>query len=279
MLVAACAAFGLLVGSFLTVVIVRVPAGDSVVRHRSRCPGCGSAIAVRDSIPVVSWLLLHARARCCTARVSALYPLVEVGTAVAFALVAVWVQPAPGALTGAGGPASGVLVPEAWRGSLWPLPAFLYLAAVSVALAVIDVQHRRLPFWIVVPSWWIAGGLLGAAALLMGRGDAAVRMVLGGLAYWVVYRLLYGLGRGRWIGFGDVRLAGLLGVYLAWVSWGVLAVGAYLAMLVAGAVFVALLLARRVNLKTALPYGPSMVAGAWLSLIFGPQLLSTYLGV
>ena len=279
-LVAVCAVLGLLVGSFLNVVIARVPAGESVVRPRSRCPRCGAPIAARDNVPVVSWLLLRGRARCCGVPISARYPAVELVTAASFALVAAWSIGAFGAGASdaaAAVPASGPLVPAAWGGSLWPLPAFEFLAAVSVALVAVDLEHLRLPFWLVVPSWWIGAGLLGGAALLMGRPDAAVRMLLGGVAYWGLYRLLYAVSRGR-LGYGDVRLAGLLGGYLAWVSWGTLVLGAYLATFVGGIAFVGLLLARRAGLKTELPYGPPMIIGAWLGLFWGQQLADAYIG-
>ena len=277
-LVAVCAVLGLLVGSFLNVVIARVPAGESVVRPRSRCPRCGAPIAARDNVPVVSWLLLRARARCCGVPISVRYPLVELVTAAAFAVVAAWSTSAFGAAgSSAASGAAGPLVPAAWGGSLWPLPAFAYLAAVSVALVAIDLEHLRLPFWLVVPSWWIGAGLLVGAALLLGRPDAAVRTLLGGLAYWGLYRLMYAVSRGR-LGYGDVRLAGLLGGYLGWVSWGTLALGAYLGTVVGGLAFVALLLARRAGFKTELPYGPPMIIGAWLGLFWGQQLADAYVG-
>jgi leader peptidase (prepilin peptidase)/N-methyltransferase len=225
----------------------------------------------------VSWLLLRGRARCCGAPISRRYPLVELVTAASFALVAAWSTGAFAAGGDTGASASEALTPAAWDGSLWPLPAFLFLAAVSVALVAIDLEHLRLPFWVVVPSWWIGAGLLVGAALLMGHGEAAVRMVLGGLAYWGLYRLIYALSRGR-LGYGDVRLAGLLGGYLAWVSWGALVLGAYLGTLVGGVAFVALLLARRAGFKTELPYGPPMIVGAWLGLFWGQQLAAAYVG-
>ena len=274
-MIVASAVLGLLVGSFLNVVIARVPAGESVVRPPSRCPRCGESIAPRDNVPVLSWLLLRGRARCCGTPISARYPVIELTTAGAFALVAAWCS---AAFAGSGeGDPSAALTPAAWGGSLWPLPAFLFLAASSVALVAIDLEHLRLPFWVVVPSWWIGAGLLVGAALLMGHGDAAVRMLLGGLAYWGLYRLLYALSRGR-LGYGDVRLAGLLGGYLAWVSWGALVVGAYLGTIVGGVAFAALLVARRAGFKTELAYGPPMIVGAWLGLFWGQQLAAAYTG-
>ena len=88
--IAVCAVVGLAVGSFLNVVIARVPEGRSVIRPGSRCPRCGAPIAPRDNVPVVSWLLLHGRARCCGGRIPVRYPLVELGTGAAFAVVAAW---------------------------------------------------------------------------------------------------------------------------------------------------------------------------------------------
>ncbi len=271
MLIAACTLLGLVVGSFLNVVIARVPVDESVVRPGSRCPGCGVPIAPRDNVPVVSWLLLRGRARCCGVRISPIYPAVELGTGLAFALVAAWA-------TGGAGDAdrAGVLQPAAWE-SLWPLPAFLYLAAVSIALVVIDLQHLRLPFWIVVPSWWVSAVLLAGAALLVGHPDAAVRMLLGGVTYWAFFRLLHAVSRGK-LGYGDVRLAGLLGQYLGWVSWGTLVLGAYLGLFVGGLVFIGLFVVRVVGRKTELPYGPPMIVGAWLGLVWGQQIADAYLG-
>jgi leader peptidase (prepilin peptidase) / N-methyltransferase len=123
-LIVLAAAFGLIVGSFLNVVIARVPDGESVVRPGSRCPACLVPIAPRDNVPVLSWVLLRGRARCCGVRISVRYPLVEAGTAIAFATVA------------------------AWSPTVWLLPALLYLAAVSIALALIDVDTFRLPYGI-----------------------------------------------------------------------------------------------------------------------------------
>jgi leader peptidase (prepilin peptidase) / N-methyltransferase len=145
-----------------------------------------------------------------------------------------------------------------------------------MALAVIDLDTFRLPFWIVVPSWWVAGLLLGGAALLLGHPGAIVRMLLGGLAYWALYRLLH-LVYPAGMGYGDVRLAGLLGLYLAWIDWGALVVGAFAGVLVGGVGGVAVLVARRSGLKTQIPYGPYLLLGAWIGVFWGQQLMSAYL--
>src|SRR3954471_3027444 len=116
-----CGLFGLLIGSFLNVVIWRVPRGESIVRPSSHCPGCDQPIAPLDNIPVVSWLILRGRCRHCGTRISPRYPAVELATGALFAAFA------------------------AKFGADAVLPAFLYLAAVGVALAMIDFDHKRLP--------------------------------------------------------------------------------------------------------------------------------------
>jgi leader peptidase (prepilin peptidase)/N-methyltransferase len=264
---------------FVNVVIARVPEGQSVVRPGSRCTRCGTPIAPRDNIPVVSWLLLRGRARCCGGRISLRYPLVELATGGAFAVVAAWATTAwTPSLLGEDPAAAALdsLLPLAWQGAPWPLPPFLYLAAVSVALTVIDLDTYRLPFWIVVPSWWAAGLLLGAGSLLLGHPSAAGRMLAGGLALWGLYRLLHAVYPPG-MGYGDVRLAGLLGMYLAWLDWGALVAGAFLGFLVGGLGGVALLVARRSGLKTQIPYGPYMILGAWLGIFWGQPIVSAYL--
>lgn len=250
--VAGCAALGLLIGSFLNVVIARVPAGESVVRPGSRCPACGVPIAVRDNVPVVSWLLLGGRARCCGARIGLRYPLVEAGTAVAFAAVA------------------------AWLGPVWALPAFLWLAAATIALALIDIDTFKLPFWIVAPTFWAGLVLLGVAALAERDGHAATRALIGAAALWTFYRILH-LVYPKGMGYGDVRLAAVLGLYLAFLGADRLVVGAFAGFLVGGLGGVLLILAGRGSLKTQIPYGPYMLLGAWLGAVFGHPLAVWYL--
>jgi leader peptidase (prepilin peptidase)/N-methyltransferase len=251
-LVAAAAVLGLLVGSFLNVVIHRVPQGLSVVRPPSACPSCGTPVAPRDNVPLASWLLLRGRARCCGAPVSARYPLVELATGAAFAGVA------------------------AWRGPGFDLPAFWYLAAVSVALAVIDVDVHRLPDAIVLRSYPVCAALLTAAALLDGRPGALVRAAVGGVALWALYFVLilvYPAG----MGYGDVKLAGILGMYLGYVAWTALPVGAFLGFLAGGLVGGGLMLARRATRKSMIPFGPFMIVGAWAGMLAGPALVRGYL--
>jgi leader peptidase (prepilin peptidase)/N-methyltransferase len=244
--------FGLVIGSFLNVVIARVPAGESVVHPGSRCPKCGAPIAARDNVPVLSWLLLRGRGRCCGAPISVRYPLVELVTGLAFAGV------------------------TAWTGLGWRLPAFLFLAALSITLAVIDLDTFRLPFWLVAPAYPVAMVLLGAASLAERDRGSAVRALIGAAALWAFYRLLHAVYPGG-MGYGDVRLAGVLGLYLGWLGWDRLIVGAFLGFLVGGLGGAVLLGLRRTSLKSEIPYGPYLLAGAWLGVFLGHPLADWYL--
>jgi leader peptidase (prepilin peptidase) / N-methyltransferase len=266
-----CAVLGLLVGSFLNVVVARVPAGESVVTPPSRCPGCGSPVAPRDNVPVLGWVLLRGRARCCGTRISARYPVVEAGTALAFGLTGSWVERNAGSPDW---PLAGHGLPH--PAAITALLAMLYLAGAGIALALIDIDTFRLPFWIVVPSWYMAGVLLPGAALLAGNRAAAVRALAGGLSLWLFFRLMHQLYQ-KGMGYGDVRLAGLLGGYLAWLGWDVLMVGAFAGFFVGALGGVAAILLRGAGLKSSIPYGPYMILGGWLGLVFGHSVAQAYL--
>lgn len=249
-----CALLGLAVGSFLNVVIWRVPRGASVLRPPSACPHCGVPIAPRDNVPVLSWLLLRGRARCCGAPISRRYPLVEAATGAAFVAVA------------------------AWLGWSWVLPAWLYLAAISVALTVIDVDVHRLPDAIVLPSYPVAAVLLGGGLALAGDARRVVGALLGAVALWGFYRVLV-LVHPKGMGWGDVKLAGLLGLYLGSLGWGALVVGAFLGFLLGGVLGGALLLVGRAGRKTRIPFGPFMIVGTWLGALWGTDLADWYVHV
>ncbi|MEJ5944665.1 prepilin peptidase [Pseudokineococcus basanitobsidens] len=251
-LVLACAVLGLLVGSFLNVVVHRVPAGESVVSPPSACPRCGHRLRVRDNVPVLSWLVLRGRCRDCRAPISARYPLLEAGTAALLALTALELGPVPA------------------------LPAFLYLACVAVALTAIDLEHHRLPDRIVLPSYVVGAVLLVGAAALQQDWWSLGRAAVGLAALWLLY---FGLAVAKpgGMGFGDVKLAGLLGMHLGYLGWAPLVVGAFAAFLVGGLVGVALLATRRAGRTSAIPFGPFMLLGAALGVVVGPELAQGYL--
>jgi leader peptidase (prepilin peptidase)/N-methyltransferase len=244
---------GLLIGSFLNVVIHRVPAGESVVHPRSRCPGCGTEIAPRDNIPVLSWLLLRGRCRTCGEPISIRYPLVELLTAAVFIVMALTF------------------------GVSAELPAYLYLGAVGVALAMIDLDTKRLPDPLTLPSYPVGLVLLGAASLVDGTWSSLGRGLLGMVALFLFYGLLWFVYPAG-MGLGDVKLAGLLGLYLAYQSWGVLLVGGFLGFLLGAVVGIGVIVAQRGGRKTKIPFGPFMLAGALMALVVGGRVWELYTG-
>ncbi len=154
--------------------------------------------------------------------------------------------------------------------------AYLYLAAVSLALALIDLDTHRLPDAIVLPSYGVALLLFSTACLLGVDWGVLLRALIGMAALYLFYLVLR-LVRPGGMGGGDVKLAGLLGLYLGWVGWGALVVGAFAAFLLGGVFGVALMVSRRAGRRTAIPFGPWMLAGAWVGLLYGEPLAAWYL--
>ncbi len=253
-LVAFCAVVGLLIGSFLNVVVWRVPRGESVVSPPSACPSCETPIRPRDNVPVAGWLLLKGRCRDCTEPISRRYPLVELGTGVLFAVLALRF------------------------GFDAVLPAYLYLGAVGLALALIDIDLKRLPDVLTLPSYPVAVVLLGAAALVQHDAHSFIRAVIcaviaGGLyfALWFVYP--------AGMGFGDVKLSGVLGLYLGWLGYGELGVGLFLGFVYGGLFGIGLILFKDGGRKTKVPFGPFMLLGALTAVLVGSQLVDGYLSL
>ncbi|GGJ76136.1 prepilin peptidase [Pilimelia anulata] len=242
---------GLLVGSFLNVVIHRVPRGESIVRPGSHCPRCQQPIAARHNVPVLSWLLLRGRCAHCAEPISARYPLVEAGTGALFVAVSLRFGADPA------------------------LPAYLYLAAIAVALAMIDVDVKRLPNAIVLPSYGVGLVLLLPAVLLGGDWAALGRGLLAMTALFTLYFVLT-LVHPNGMGFGDVKLAGLLGLYLGWLGWSSVWFGTLAGFILGSVVGLGLMALGRANRKTALPFGPAMLAGAFLAVFAAAPITHWY---
>jgi len=263
--VVAVGLFGALIGSFLNVVVWRTPRGESLVHPGSHCPHCNHEIRWFDNIPVVSWLVLRAKCRDCGAPISARYPAVEFSTALFFAGVAFF---------SVGGVASG------FRVDVLPfalaLIAFLYLASISVALTLIDLDIQRLPNVIVLPAYIVGAVLLATSSLLAGDFDALLRAAIGGTSLFVVYFLMAFLYPGG-MGLGDVKLAGVLGIFLGWLGWGPLAVGAFAPFVLGGLFAIALVISKRAGRKSKIPFGPWMLVGAWIGVFAGQPVATWYL--
>jgi len=242
---------GLLIGSFLNVVIHRVPAGESIVRPASRCPRCNTEIAVRDNIPVLSWALLRGRCRHCALPISIRYPAIEALTALAFAGTAV---------------RFGLSIEGA---------AFSVLFAALIAVAAIDIELRLVPKRIVWPTFGVGLGLISAAALMDAEPRRLIEAVGGAVGAFAVLFFIH-LISPQGMGFGDVRLAALLGLFLGWLSPAHVGLGLFAGFLAGGvAGVVALALGR--SRKSALPFAPFLAAGTVFAVLFGRPILDWYL--
>ena len=183
--------------------------------------------------------------------------------------------PAVELLTGA------VFVAVGWRvgadlGQYLALVAFLVFAAVGVAQALIDIDTRRLPFRVTNVAWVTGLVVLLAAAALDGHWWPYIRALIGMVALYEFYDVLAFL-RPRDMGHGDVHLAGPIGLFLGWLGWSSLAVGAFLGFAIGGLAGLALILAQRAGMKSRIPYGPYMLSGALLAILVGQQLGGAYL--
>jgi leader peptidase (prepilin peptidase) / N-methyltransferase len=250
-LIVGCAVLGLAVGSFLNVVIHRVPLGESIVSPPSACPTCHSPISPRDNVPVVSWLLLRGRCRVCKSPISARYPLVELATAGLFAGTA------------------------ARFGYQWDLPAFLVLSAGLLALSCIDVERLLLPKKIVYPLTGLVAALLVMAAAATGLWHDLLVASLCALAWFILFFGLNAVSP-RVLGFGDVRLALVLGLALGWLGVRYVLLGFFAANLIGAVIGIALIASKRISRQQQIPYGVFLALGAAFAIFAGPELLSHF---
>ena len=268
--------FGAIIGSFLNVVIHRLPREESVVLPSSRCPSCGATIAFYDNVPVLSYLMLGGRCRACKTHISARYPAVEALTA------ALWIF-------------------VVWRDGLtWALPFDLIFVTAITALIFIDAEHMILPNAITYPG--IAFALIARVAIpyLMGRPyfndlDMLMNGVLAGKPLWaasLVSALIGALigGGSLWLmgwaweklrgieamGLGDVKMMFMVGAYLGW-QLTILTI--FLGALSGSVIGIAITLYEgRRDLKSYLPYGVYLGIGAMVALFFGTQIVNWYVG-
>jgi leader peptidase (prepilin peptidase)/N-methyltransferase len=246
------ALFGLIFGSFLTVVIYRVPRKESIVAPRSACPSCGAPVRPRDNIPVASYLLLRGRCRNCGTRISAFYPIVEALTAGLFLAAAAAFQRVPVAAV---------------------VAVFL---GVLLACALIDLRHRIIPNRLVYPSLVLFAAAIASLALAHG-GVSVAGAGLALLAYGGGLLVVSFISPGG-MGMGDVKLAALIGLVLGALGWRYVLVAAMVAVFAGGlGAVVALVLGK--SRKDTLPFGPYLGGGAMVAALLAPQLASWYLHV
>jgi leader peptidase (prepilin peptidase) / N-methyltransferase len=237
------APFGLIIGSFLNVVAYRLPRGESLVKPRSRCTSCGEEVRAYDNVPVLSWLALRGRCRHCHAGISPRYPAVELVTAILFAAVV------------------------AVHGLDERLALELPFAAMLLAVASIDLEHRIVPNRILLP--FAVWGVAAAAVVrphdmpeLLGAGTGAFALLL-----------LAALAHPGGMGMGDVKLAGVMGIFL-----GASVIPALAIAFLAGSVVGVAIIVRKGGAarKVGVPFAPFMALGGVVGLLAGPELIHLY---
>lgn len=265
LLLLACV-LGALIGSFLNVVIYRMPlmmerawqdeiaaAQDqspvererfNIVLPRSRCGNCGHVITALENIPVISWIALHGKCSACRAPISARYPFVEIVTALLFFACA-------------------------WAfGPTLQCVAAMALCAVLVALTGIDLDTQLLPDQLTLPLLWL-GLLLNIGGLFVRLPDAVIGAAAGYLVLWSVY-WLFKLATGReGMGYGDFKLLGALG---AWFGWQALPVLLLVSAVVGSVIGIAILVVQKKGRQTAIAFGPYLALAGLIMLFFGPQI-------
>ena len=243
-LIGLSAAAGAVGGAFVPAIAygLSVPADQA---NRDACTACGRALPSGWA----GWVRLPSRCAGC-------------GT---------WLGPRPWLTASTAAVAAGLLA--AALGYTPVLPLFVAMAVLGVLLAAIDITCKRLPHVLVFPAIWVSAGLLAVVAAVTGDWANWVRAALASLILGVLFFLLY-LVPGQGLGFGDVKLAFLLGLFLGWVGWRAVLLGALLPWLINGPVALGLLLARRVGRKSALPFGPALLAGALAAVVVSVSLPS-----
>jgi len=252
MTIAIAAAYGLLFGSFLTVVVDRVPHGVSIVSPGSACGNCGLRLGFLDLIPVVSWLALRGKCRRCRTDIGKEPLILELVTGLLFGLFA-------------------------WKFGLdWALPAYCVLAVGLVGLSWIDLKTKRLPRQIIYVTAAIGIPLLCVAALARHEPRRMWMMALGAAIELAFMGIVYIASRGG-MGDGDVRLSPLLGAYLGWLNPGLVPVGLFIGFLTGAIVGVAMMASGRAGRKTAVPFGPFLAFGTIVAIFVGQRLIDIFL--
>ena len=242
--------FGLCVGSFLNVIVVRLPVGKSVVSPGSACPQCGSAIAWYDNLPILSYALLRARCRACRTPISWRYPAVELACGALFALAYLHFGPSP------------------------RLAAALVLLSGLIAITGIDFDHQIIPDVLSIPGI-VAGLVWSLIPGGIGWMDALLGVLVGG-GIFVVIIVVSSLVIGQpGMGVGDAKLGAMLGAFL---GWKLVLLSILVSVLVGGLLAAAFLATGRKTRKDPLPFGPFLALGGVVSLFWGDSLLAWYFG-
>jgi leader peptidase (prepilin peptidase)/N-methyltransferase len=244
LVVTACTVMGLLIGSFLTVVVDRVPGGGSVMTPPSACGSCGNRLTVLDLVPIGSWLVLRGKCRHCGTAIGNEPLIIELATAAIFVLFGLKFGADPA------------------------LPAFCVLGAALVALVWIDLHEFRLPREITYTAFALSTIVLAIAAYVEDDFELFRNALFGAVIAVALMGLVYVASRGG-MGDGDVRLAPLLGLHLGYLSPGIVPIGLFFGFVLGAVIGVAMMAVGKAGRKTALPFGPFLAGGTVVAVFVG----------
>ena len=278
--------FGLTIGSFLNAAIYRLGTGESVINARSHCPKCGHILAWHELVPVISFILQKGRCRECGKTISWQYPIVEIATSLLFLLIFNFQ----------------FSIFNEFSSSNFQFLNLAYFAIITCGLVIIfvfDLKHYIIPDKIIYPltglvffyrifeflefnNWNLFGNwkLLAPRSFSEGGEIENLELLLNPLYSAVLafsfFALIYFFSKGRWMGFGDAKLAFFMGLFLGWPK---ILVALFIAFILGGIIGIMLIIARKKSLKSQVPFGPFLIAGTFISFFWGDQIVTWYLGL
>ena len=252
--------FGLLIGSFLNAVIYRLHSGEGIVKTRSHCVKCGHVLTWRELVPIFSFIIQKGRCRACSARISLQYPFVELATAILFVLV----------LFSHGGSPAG--------GQFFSLVYLLIISSLLIVIFVYDLKHYIIPDKIVYPAIMVSGiwYLVSSIFLDSYTKYSIVDIIYSPVGAFAFFAAIFFVSKGKWLGFGDVKLVFFMGLLLGWP--GIL-VALFAAFMLGGIMGLGLIATGKKNMKSQVPFGPVLVVGTFAALFWGEEIVRWYLGL
>lgn len=251
--------FGSCVGSFLNCVVYRLESSESFLKGRSFCPRCKHKLGFLDLIPILSFITLRGRCRYCREKISWQYPAVEIATGIIFTIVTLSLSEGSPALT------TGFLAAFRTTSSLINISYLWLISSLLIIIFVYDLKHYIIPDRVIYPAI--------AIAFLF---NIAVSSIVAGMGVALFFFLLWFASQGKWLGFGDVKLGFLLGLFLGWPN---ILVGLFLGFLIGAIIGVGLILLGKKKLKSEVPFGPFLVTGTFAALFFGDKIINWYLNL
>ena len=236
--------FGLIMGSFLNAVIYRLDSGESIVKSRSHCPKCGHVLAWYELVPIFSFVIQGGKCRECKSNISWQYPLVELATAILFVLVLY---------------------------HNLPLLYTLTISSLLIVIFVYDLKHYIIPDKIIYPAILVSGIFVWQHATY--NIQYTIYAAIGASVF---FAAMFFASRGKWMGFGDVKLAFFMGLFLGWPN---ILVGLFAAFMLGGIIGMGLIVCGKKTMKSQVPFGPFLVTGTFIAMFLGNKIMEWYLSL